>query len=180
MFNIVLISLGLTMDSFAISGAISLASQPVTRQTILRVSTLFTLFQVSLLIIGWQIGGLASNHLNSYAEIAASLLLIVIGIKMIWETYNDNIIKTERDISRGLPLMILAIATSIDALAVGGSLGLLNSAIFLPAVILTFATIFMSILGLLLGKQFGQAIGLRAELIGGFVLILIGIKIMLS
>ncbi len=168
------------MDSFAISGTISLASKSITPRMIFRVSSSFTIFQVMLLVAGWYFGGLIGHHLNSYAEIAASSLLIAIGVKMIWESQVRNPATQDKDISKGLALLVLSIATSIDALAVGGSLGLLRSAIILPALMLTVATAFMSITGLIIGKHFGRMLGFRAELIGGLVLISLGVRIMLS
>ncbi len=167
------------MDSFAISGTILLTSKAITPRLIFRVSFHFALFQVALLLIGWYLGGLIGVHLNSYAEILAGSLLIAIGVKMIWESQSEQSEKSSKDLSRGLSLVMLAIATSIDALAVGGSLGLLKSMIFTPAVILAIATIFMSVSGLLIGRHFGRVLGVRAELIGGLVLIAMGAKIIL-
>ncbi len=178
MLHTILIALGLTMDSFAISGAISLGTRKaITAGMIIRVSSYFTLFQFSLLILGWKLGNILGAHINSYAKIVASCLLFIIGIKMILESQSIQFDKPNaKDISKGIPLILLSIATSIDAFAVGISLGLLKATITLPAITLAIATAIMSVLGLVLGRQLGKMIDIQAELVGGIILIALGIK----
>jgi putative Mn2+ efflux pump MntP len=116
-----------------------------------------------------------------YDHWVAFALLLLIGGKMIWESIHeskDN--KRKTDITRGLTLLTLAVATSIDALAVGLTFAFLQISIALASATIGIVAFIVTILGFLLGKKLGQLFGKRAETIGGIVLIAIGIRILLS
>ena len=132
-------------------------------------------------VIGWLIGRNLVTFVADYDHWIAFALLLLIGSRMIWESIHDHEDKKRKtDITRGLTLLTLAIATSIDALAVGLTFAFLQISIALASSTIGIIAFIVTILGFLLGKKLGQLIGKRAEIIGGIVLIAIGIRILLS
>lgn len=178
-FLVFAIALALAMDAFAVSVGISLSQEEITKRQTLRLASYFGFFQFMMPLIGWQA---AQNILMKYIEpfdhwFAFSLLL-VIGGKMMYESFSRGKRSkiTKADLTKGLSLLLLSVATSIDALAVGLSLAALHVAVLYPAIVIGLVAFFMTVLGLKIGPFLGQLIGKRAEFLGGLVLILIGIK----
>ncbi len=182
-FLVFALALALAMDAFAVSVGISLSYEKITKRQALRLASYFGFFQFMMPLVGWYA---AQNILVKYIEpfdhwVAFSLLLII-GGKMIYESFKRG--KKRRDINadptKGFSLILLSVATSIDALAVGLSLAALHVAIFYPACIIGLVAFFMTVLAVKIGPFFGRLIGKRAEFLGGLVLILIGIKTLLD
>jgi len=178
-FLVFAVALALAMDAFAVSVGISLSLETITKRQTLRLASHFGFFQFMMPLIGWHA---AQNILVKYIEpfdhwVAFSLLLII-GGKMIFESFKreKKIKNNKADPTKGLSLLLLSVATSIDALVVGLSLAALNVRILYPAVIIGLVAFFMTVLGVKIGPFFGRLIGRRAELLGGLILIMIGVK----
>ena len=168
------------MDAFAVclgAGAQVHTSGP---RPVFRLSFHFGLFQFLMPVIGWFAGTTIVRYISAYDHWVAFGLLAFVGIRMIRSGFEAGGEEQENDPSRGWTLVLLAFATSIDALAIGFSLGLVGVTIWYPAVIIGVVTGLISWLGIFLGNRLGQKLGKRMEIIGGIVLILIGIRILLA
>jgi len=129
-------------------------------------------------IIGWFVGSQIARYIQPYDHWLAFLLLAYIGIKMIWESWKR---REEResltDPTRKWSLIMLSVATSIDALAVGLSMALLKVAILFPSVIIGIVAAGMTAAGVVFGRKLGARFGRKMEFVGGVILIAIGINI---
>jgi len=143
-----------------------------------RLSFHFGLFQFFMPIIGWFIGYEIVDYLEINIWIAFGLLLFV-GTRMIISGFKDEPVEKRRDLTKGMSLVILSIATSIDALAIGFSLAMLKLDIWYPSVIIGIITAMLSLIAIYLGKKLNAQFGKYMEVIGGIILILISIKIIL-
>lgn len=130
-------------------------------------------------VIGWSIGRWLSESLSGFGHWAAFLILGAIGVKMIYESFKEKGEASSNPFGTGF-LIILALAVSIDALAAGFSLAVVNKPIVIPSVTIGFVTFLMSYLGLYMGKEFGVMLGRRMEFIGGLILIMVGLRILLE
>ncbi len=174
------IALALAMDAFAVATGLGLSLHPVTSAQTYRLAFHFGLFQFLMPVAGWAAGGRLIKIIGPYDHwVAFGLLLAVGGKMMIESSRRDGDGRLERsDPTRGVPLLVLSVATSLDALAVGLSLAALSVAIFYPAAVIGLVAFVMTVVGMRLGPVLGKIIGRRAELLGGLILILIGIKIL--
>ena len=147
----------------------------------MRVSIAFGLFQALMPVLGWLLGLTIAELIAAYDHWIAFALLAIVGGRMIWQSFGKKEDNSENtDISKGFLLLVLSVATSIDALAVGLTFAVIEISI-LPASLLIGIVAFISTaLGFSLGKKIGHLVGKRAEAIGGIILIGIGIKILLS
>jgi putative Mn2+ efflux pump MntP len=182
-FLVIAVALALAMDAFAVSVGISLNTETITKRQTLRLASNFGLFQFMMPLIGWYAGqNILVRYIEPFDHWVAFGLLAVIGGKMIYESFKrgKKIKNTKADPTKGLSLLVLSVATSIDALAVGLSLAALHVAILYPAVVIGLVAFFMTVLGVNIGPLFGRIIGKRAELLGGLILILIGVKTLLD
>lgn len=176
-----LIAVGLAMDAFSVCITAGICIPKPDKGHFLRLSLTFGFFQFAMPIIGYFLGITIEPIIRNYDHWLALVLLAYIGGKMIYEGLKpEDKSCNPKDPSRGKTLIILALATSIDALAVGVSYGVLSRPIFLPAVIIGCVCAVFSTLGILIGKRVGSMLGKRAEVIGGLCLIAIGIKILLE
>jgi len=176
------IALGLAMDAFAVSTACGVQVAVLRYGHVLRVALAFGFFQFMMPVIGWLAGSSLSGWVEAVAHWIAFGLLIIIGLKMIYEAFSKEPESCDpaRDPSRGWPLLVLALATSIDALAVGLSIGVLNKPILIPSIIIGAVCSLFSIIGIAIGNRVGALIGKRGEAIGGLMLIAIGIRILVE
>jgi len=175
--EIVFISLALALDAFAVSiagGAYFV--KPTARQKF-RLSFHFGLFQFIMPIIGWLIGSRIVDLLKDYDHWIALIVLFAIGAKMIIDSFKGAEERIERDISKGMTMVALSIVTSIDALAVGFSFGIIGSEIIFPSIIIGITAATMSLIGIKLGQFLSNKFGNHVILIGGIILILIGLNI---
>ena len=179
-YEIVLIALGLAADAFAVSVAAGSAGVTRGHRSMLRLSFHFGLFQFMMPILGWMAGYSIERYVKSFDYWIVSGLLVWVAVRMIQSARaNDDRIVRE-DPSRGIMLVVLSVATSLDALAIGLSLALLRVSIWYPSVVIGVVTGTTSFIGILLGQRFSKKFGRRAAEIGGMLLILIGVRILLT
>ncbi|MDO5673702.1 MAG: manganese efflux pump MntP family protein [bacterium] len=175
------LAMALAMDACAVALAAGVSIRPLTFRPCFRLSFHFGLFQALMPIIGWMVGLSLRSFVHNVSHWVAFALLAAIGGHMIVEALRpDNGEKNKVDPSRGLTMVGLSLATSIDALAVGLSLAILRVEIWWPALVIGAVAGLMTLLGLFLGNRAGLAWGSRVEVVGGLVLISIGTKILLS
>ena len=179
--SLLAIAVALAMDAFAVSLAAGAVLCPVTYRHCFRLGFHFGLFQGLMPIIGWLAGRTVQQFISAWSHWIAFGLLGFIGIRMIREAVAEN--REDRQItdpSRGMALVLLSLATSIDALAVGLSLAMIGITIWLPALVIGLVTLGFSVAGVLLGNRMGAAWSGKMEMAGGLVLIGIGAKILLQ
>jgi manganese efflux pump family protein len=178
--EVILISLGMAMDAFAVCIGVGAARNSKNFRQVFRLSFHFGLFQFFMPVIGWLAGNGLVQFIAPYDHWVAFLLLGFVGGHMIWSGFHAEVKKEENDPSRGWNLVILSIATSIDALAIGLSLAVMGVHIWYPAVTIGIITGLLSWLGLKLGNFLGVKFGQKMEIAGGVLLLLIGIRIVLT
>jgi putative Mn2+ efflux pump MntP len=169
------------MDAFAVAIAVGSRLEKLSRRHIFRLSFHFGLFQFLMPIIGWFLGRQVERLVYSFGHWIAFGLLAFIGGRMIWESFAHD--RSEADLTdptRKWSLIVLSIATSIDALAVGLSLALLNVQIVGASVVIGIVAAGMTLVGMKFGRVLGERFGRRMELTGGLILVAIGIKIVLQ
>ncbi len=175
-----LIALGLALDAFAVSvGASSNGSLSDMRSKI-RLSFHFGLFQFMMPIAGWYIGIRIEPLVKDFDHWIAFLLLLYVGVKMIKASFGDNSDEVKRNPSKGKMLVILSVATSIDAFVVGLSLAMINIDIWEPSVVIGLVTAFLSLAGIYIGRFLSSKFGSKMEFVGGLILVGIGLKILIS
>lgn len=179
LLELFLIALGLSMDAFAVSICKGLSICKVKFRDMMLVGLYFGLFQGIMPLIGYLVGSQFKNYITAVDHWIAFGLLTIIGINMIRESFSKEV--TEESCSLSLKSMLpLAVATSIDALAVGVSFAFLEVQI-LPAVcFIAVVTFLLSAAGVKIGGIFGAKYKAGAELTGGVILILMGLKILLE
>jgi putative Mn2+ efflux pump MntP len=176
---ILAVAVGLAMDAFAVSLGIGLKQCRVSTRTTLRLAWHFGFFQFFMPILGWLAGLTFARWITGVDHWVAFGLLAAIGGKMIYEAlWGDEEKRAATDATRGSSLVVLSVATSIDALAVGLSLALLGVQIWYPAVIIGVVAFGFTAAGLHLGCRFGTLLGKRMEIVGGLILIGIGVRIL--
>jgi putative Mn2+ efflux pump MntP len=173
-------AVALAMDCFAVAMGMSCRATRLTGRQTLRVAFSFGFFQFAMPVLGWFAGENVLPYIERLDHWVALALLAFIGLKMIRESFVSVLDRDADPVDRtiGAPLLILSVATSIDALAVGLSLAVLRTNIFLSAALIGVVSFALTVLGVKLGPLVGRAVGKRAELLGGLILIGIGIKIL--
>lgn len=174
------LAMALAMDAFAVALGVGISISPLTGRHLFRLGFHFGLFQALMPILGWLAGMTIQRWITSYDHWIAFALLIFVGGKMLYEAFHDFEKKDGTDPTRGVTLIILSVATSIDALAVGLSLAMLNISVWGPALIIGLVAGVLTVVGLLLGRRCGKAWGKRVEIFGGVVLCAIGTRILLQ
>ena len=174
------IALALAMDALAVTVALSLAQGGLSRGQRWRLALCFGFFQGGMTLAGWWLGGHLIKLISRYDHWVAFGLLVLVGSRMIYESFHRQEFTwaQHRDRTRGLALLYLALATSIDALAVGLSLGSLGIKVLTPAVIIAVVALGITYSGEYFGRWLGRVAGQRAELCGGLILLFIGIRIL--
>ena len=177
--SIIIIAIGLSMDSFAVSVSNGLMINQLTIRKALIISFTFALFQGFMPVIGWFIGIGIERYIKEIDHWVAFILLCIIGFKMLYDNRkpNDEIKALEL---KPIVLIAQSISTSIDAFVVGIGFALLGWAIITPALIIFITTLVFSLIGLQIGKYLGNKVGKSATIIGGIVLIFIGTKILIE
>ncbi len=183
--GIVMLALGLAMDAAAVSAARGLATPRLRWDHAAKVALYFGGFQAGMPLLGWLLGVQLGALVSSFDHWIAFGLLGAIGGKMLWESRGDadDELAPARDETAlyGWRVMtVLAIATSIDALAVGVMLPVLNAPIALSVATIGVVTALASVAGLHLGRRFGALFGRRVDALGGLVLIGLGTKILVE
>jgi putative Mn2+ efflux pump MntP len=178
--TLLLIAVGLSFDTFAVSISSGLILSKITFKQATRIGITFALFQASMPVIGWLVGESIKQYAQDFDHWIAFIILGALGAKMIIESRKSN--PEERNLNPlDFKVMIgMAVATSIDALIVGFSFALLEVNIFWAAIIIGAITYLVAMLGMLFGKNIGSATGRRMEMLGGILLILLGLKILVE
>ena len=172
------LALALAMDAFAVALGTGTVLSRLTGRHLFRLGFHFGLFQAMMPVIGWLAGLTVVQWVAAWDHWIAFTLLAFIGGRMIYEACSEAEKPDDRDPTRGLNLVMLSVATSIDALAVGFSLSVIGVSIWFPALIIGLVAGALTIIGMLMGKRIGDRWGSRVEIIGGIVLISIGAKIL--
>ena len=182
--EIFLVGVGLSMDAFAVAICKGLAMPRVNRKRTLLIGLYFGVFQAVMPLTGWLLGSQFARRVTKMAPWIAFVLLAWIGGSMIRESLSkkEEEEKAEPVELRHRELLMLAIATSIDALAVGVSFSMveLTVPIYAAAALIGCTTFAISVAGVFVGNLFGARYKNRAEFVGGAILILIGLKILLE
>ena len=174
------LALALAMDAFAVALGTGAVLSRLTGRHLFRLGFHFGLFQALMPVIGWLAGLTIIQWVEVWDHWIAFSLLAIIGGRMIYEAFSDKEKTDDRDPTKGLSLVLLSIATSIDALAVGFSLSVIGVSIWMPALVIGLVAGVLTIAGMLLGGRIGDRWGSRVEIFGGLVLIAIGIKILIE
>jgi len=174
------LALALAMDAFAVALGTGAVLSRLTGRHLFRLGFHFGLFQALMPVIGWLAGLTIMQWVEAWDHWIAFSLLAIIGGRMIYEAFSDEEKTDDRDPTKGLSLVLLSIATSIDALAVGFSLSVIGVSIWMPALVIGLVAGILTIVGMLLGGRIGDRWGSRVEIFGGLVLIAIGIKILIE
>ncbi|MBU0663835.1 MAG: manganese efflux pump MntP family protein [Proteobacteria bacterium] len=175
------IAVALAMDAFAVALATGLALSVMNGRHLFRLSFHFGLFQALMPVIGWMAGMTIQAWIAAYAHWVAFFLLAFVGLKMIYEAFADHDEDAlVRDPTRGWSLIMLSVATSIDALAVGLTLAMLNVSVWVPSLVIGVTAGVLTVVGMLLGRRISGIWGQRVEILGGLVLCSIGGKILLE
>jgi putative Mn2+ efflux pump MntP len=177
--EILAIAVALAMDAFAVAIAAGVALKVVTRRQTFRLSWHFGLFQAMMPVIGWFGGFAVREYFMRFGHWIAFALLLYIGGHMLWEGLRHEEDEACQDPTVGSRLIMLSVATSIDALAVGFSLAMLGTPIWFPAAVIGVVALVFTAAGLHLGMLLGcqTRLGQYAEVLGGVVLLGIGVKI---
>ena len=181
-FDLILLAVGVSMDAFAVSIVKGLATQRLHLRHYASVALWFGGFQAIMPLIGYFAGYRFSSIVECCDHWIAFVLLAIIGGKMLYDTFAGEEDKTDDTSAdfRFKTMLLLAIATSIDALAIGVSLAFLRVDIWSAVLLVGVTTATFSAFGLRLGNIFGYRYKLGAEFTGGVVLILIGVKILIE
>jgi manganese efflux pump family protein len=180
LFNILVIAVGLSMDAFAVAIATGLGLEKVTHRHTFRIAFHFGLFQFLMPVLGFFAGSYLAGSIGQCDHWIAFGLLCFVGGKMLWESRELKNERAAADPTRGAMLVTLSIATSIDALAVGLTMAFLRVSVWMPSIVIGVVTAFLSMVGILFGGRIGNRWSRWAEIGGGVVLILIGLKILVS
>ena len=174
------VAFALAMDAFTVAAVSASFLGKLSARQKFRLSFHFGLFQFFMPLVGWAGGTSVVKYIEQFDHWIAFSILTIIGIKMILDANHHEINKFNKDITRGFTLLSLAIATSIDALAVGFSIGVIGEYIFFPAIIIGLVAGGMTLLGIKLGEFLSLKFEKVVSILGGIVLILIGVHIVLQ
>ncbi|NJD57896.1 MAG: hypothetical protein C3F13_13640 [Anaerolineales bacterium] len=180
-WTIFLIAIGLAMDCFAVSLGVGTAGTAAGPRPTFRLFFHFGLFQGGMTLLGWLAGKTVVTYISNLDHWVAFGLLTFVGVRMIiGGLRKEGEQPTIPDPSRGLTLVMLSVATSIDALAVGLSLALLSVNVFWAALLIGGVSAALSLAGLMLGNQLGTRFGKSMEVLGGIILIGIGLRVVIT
>ena len=180
-YTIFLIGIGLAMDAFSVSVTDGIILKKPRLSQSAKIALFFGGFQFLMPVLGYLLGSAFARYITAFDHWLAFALLGFVGGKMIWEAFHE---KDECDEIKNpldtYTLFILAIATSIDALAVGITFATMAVSVLFSSALIGIITFFICLLGVYLGSWFGNLLGNKAEIIGGLVLIGIGLKILIE
>ena len=178
LITIIIIALGLSMDAFAVSIVSGAAYKQLKIKHALRIALFFGGFQAIMPVIGYLAGLSIKTYIATYDHWVAFGILSAVGGKMIYESFKIKNAEDSLNPSNIVVLLVLSIATSIDALAIGVTLSFLRVSLVTAVSIIGLVTFVLSYLGVFIGKRFGHFFENKIEAIGGLILIGIGIKIL--
>ena len=174
-----LIAVALAMDAFSVSLTKGCTLKNITLKQILWFGVFFGGFQSLMPILGWTLGVQLQLIVSAVAPWIAFILLVLIGANMIRESFSDDL-DDDEDTFSFAELTLLAVATSIDAFAVGVTYAVLKIDILIPVIIIGLVAFIFTVIGIYLGKKIGDYFGDKFEILGGVILILLGCRILLE
>lgn len=177
--DILIIALALGMDAAAVSLGAACAGYAGNRRAVFRLSFHFGLFQALMPLLGYFLGISFAAHVQAVAHWIAFALLVFVGGRMVISGMDKSCETNQKDPSRGMTMVALSIAVSIDAMAVGISFALMEVAIWMPVLIIGLVTSAVSWLAIRIGRSLGDLFGRSMEIVGGLVLVGIGIRVVL-
>lgn len=175
-----LISVGLAMDAFAVSLGVGTAGRAKDFRAKFRLAFHFGFFQGMMTFLGWLLGSTIASFINTFDHWIALALLAYVGINMIRSGFNKDAESFEKDPSKGKTLMMLCVATSLDAMAVGLSMAMIGTEIIFPSIVIGVITLGLSSFGLVAGTKLGEKFGKRMEILGGLILVFIGLRVVIT
>lgn len=177
----IMLGIGLAMDAFSVSVSDGILLGRVRLSQAVKIAFFFGLFQFLMPVIGYLAGSTFAGIIEAFDHWVGFALLAVIGGKMIYEAISGEDEAASTDNPLGFKtLLLLAVATSIDALAVGVTFATINTPVLISSAIIGIVTFLISAVGVFLGSKCGNIFGNKAEIAGGVILILIGTKILLE
>jgi putative Mn2+ efflux pump MntP len=179
-FTIVVIALGLSFDTFAVSLSYGVIRSGILFRQASWIAIVLAVFQGGLTIAGYYLGSIISDALKAIDHWVALALLSFLGIKMIVEGMKKHEAEVTKDYSSTLVLLTIAVGTSIDAFAVGISFALLSVKIWEAGIVISAVTFLASMTAIRIGKSAGERLGNKVEIVGGLLLIAIGLKIFIE
>lgn len=181
---IFLLALGLAMDAGAVSAARGLATPKILTRHVVLIAVFFGGFQAFMPLLGWMVGSRVGPIVQAWDHWIAFVLLSAIGGKMLWEVWGPQpeaaALPPVGDLFGLRVMLLLAVATSVDALAVGLTLPMLNAPLLLSLATIGITTALLSVASLFAGRRFGALLGKRLDVVGGLVLIGLGTKILVE
>ncbi|MBI4304374.1 MAG: manganese efflux pump [Chloroflexi bacterium] len=178
---IIFMAFSLSADCFAVALSSSISMRSFSYFHTLRTSFAFGLFQFLMPVLGWLAGRSIVDIISAYDHWLAFGLLAFVGGRMVWESFRSKDGSSKAtDITRGVVVLTMAVATSIDALSVGLSLAFLETDILSASLVIGVVAFAVTTSGFLLGRKVGGLLGKRAKLVGGLILIGIGLRVLLS
>jgi putative Mn2+ efflux pump MntP len=178
--TILVIAVGLSMDAMAVSLGVGTTEHVNDRRSKLRLAMHFGIFQCLMTLLGWLAGSAVAQFISTFDHWVAFALLAYVGVTMIRSGLRPEMASYQTNPSKGNMLVMLSVATSLDAMAVGLSMAFLNVSILYPALVIGLVTFGLSIAALFLGNRLGEKFGKKMEVIGGIVLIGIGLEILVT
>jgi putative Mn2+ efflux pump MntP len=178
--EVLFIAFSMALDAFAVCLGAGTTGQAEGPRPTFRLAFHFGLFQFLMPVLGWLAGVTVERYIVAVDHWVAFGLLAFVGVRMLVSGLGRDGRQQTNDPSRGWTLVLLSVAVSIDALAVGLSLGLINVFVWYPAIVIGVVTGLVSWLGLRLGNRLGARFGKRMGIVGGIVLIGIGLRILVS
>ncbi|MGN1059127.1 MAG: manganese efflux pump MntP family protein [Clostridia bacterium] len=175
--ELILIAVGLAMDAFAVSVSNGMVIQHLRLRDALKFGLFFGFFQMLMPLLGWAAGRMFNTYITAFDHWVAFVLLAYIGVKMILDARHGE---EAAGSTRFRVLLVLAIATSIDALAAGITFAFMSVNIWFCIVVIGLITFCLSTFGALIGKRAGTALGRHAQTGGGALLVLMGLKILIE
>lgn len=177
---VIAIAVALAMDAFTVALAVGMLVRPLTGRHLFRLGWHFGLFQFLMPLIGWFAGLSAQQYIADYDHWVASAILVGVGARMIHAAFRGEEERLTGDPTRGLTLVVLSVATSIDALAIGVSLAALGVDIWYPAMVIGVVTGALTVAGLLIGARLGRMFRATMLGVGGLLLCAIAAKILIE
>ena len=180
--EICLVGLGLAADAFAVAMCKGVEMTKFVLKYALVIALFFGVFQAVMPLIGWAVASTFEQYITDYDHWIAFGLLFVLGGKMIWDSIKkDDEAETEKPLNIGFKtLLLMAVATSIDALAVGVTFAFLQVNVWAAIALIGAITFALSFAGVFIGVKLGDKFEQKAEFVGGLILIMIGVKILLE
>jgi len=178
--TLLLIAIGLSMDSLAVSISSGLAICNLCIKNILKIAGTLAIFQAVMPVIGWSIGFSFRKYIENYDHWIAFVLLGFLGLKMIYEGLFPDKVEKKFNPLNNLVLISMAFATTIDALIVGVSFAFLNVSIVFSSIVIGIVTFIFSATGIIFGNKLKLFTKSKVEITGGLILIAIGVKILIE